>query len=76
MLTQGADEILRQCIALVNISADLANEAFLALSFGFWLNIALIISVAHRFLIGNNSCLGNGADEHTVGIKVNVLLHL
>lgn len=76
MLTKGTDNILGQGVALVDITANLTYKALLALGFGLRLNVVLIISVGHSCLVGNNSCLGNGADKHTVGIKINVLLNV
>ena len=76
VLAQRADDVLRQGVTLVDPAADLAHEAFLSGGFRLGLYIVLIIGVAHGLVAAEDSCLGNGADEHTVGAKIHILLHL
>ena len=76
MLAKRADEILGQLVALIDISAYLAYPALLAVCFGLWLDIVLIVSIGHCFLVGDNSCFGNAANKHTVSVKVDVAFYL
>ena len=55
VLAKRAYIIIGELLALVDISADLANKAFLALGFGLWLNIILIIGICHCISIGDHS---------------------
>ena len=76
MLAEGADKVLRQGVALVNIAANLADKAFLALGLGLRLYIFLIIGVGDSLGVGNYARLGYAANKHSVGVKVYVLLDL
>ena len=76
VLTEGTDIICRKCIALVNVSAYLADVSLLAFSFGLGLDVVMIVGVGHSFSIGDNSCFGYRADEHSVSVEVDVLLNL
>ena len=76
MLAQRADEVLGQGVAFVDISADFAHIAFFALGLGLRLDVLLIVGVGSGLLVRYDTCLGDFADEHSVGVKVHVLLHL
>ena len=76
MFAQGADEIFRQGIALVNITADFADEALLAFGFRLRLYICVVVGVGHGFAVREHAGLGDGADEHTVCLKIHILFHL
>ena len=76
VLTQGANEILGELLALVNVTADLANVSALPLGFGSGLYVIVVIGIGHGFTIRQNTRLGNGADEHSVRIHIDILLDL
>ena len=75
MFAERADEIFRKLITFVNISAHLAYEAFLAFRCRLRFYIVLIVVVGHGLDFGDHAGLGNAADEHSVGVHVNVLLY-
>ena len=75
MFAKGTDEILGKRVALVDISADFAHKAFFALCLWLGLDIAVIVAVGHCFLVGDDSCFCYRADEHTVGVKVDILFN-
>ena len=75
VLAQRADDIVRQVFALVDPAADLADPA-LFVGFGLGLDVVLIIGIGHGLGLGEDLRLGDGADEHAVGIEVHVLLDL
>ena len=66
MFAERADEIFRKFITLVNISAHLAYESFLAFRCRLWFYIVLIVVVGHGLDFGDHTGLGNAADEHSV----------
>ena len=74
MFTKGTDEVLGKNVAFIYIAANFTYIAFACVWLGF--NVCVVVSVGHRFGVINNSCLGNGADKHTVSVKVHVLLNL
>ena len=76
MLAQGAYDIIGQRVAFVDPAADLADEAGLALGLGLGLDRVLIVGVGHGLVVRENTSLGDGADEHAVGIQIDILLHL
>ena len=76
VLAQGADNVVGQGVALIDPAADLAHEAFLALGLGLGLDVVLVVGVGHGLLIGDHPGLGDGADEHAVGVQVHKALHL
>ena len=76
VLAEGADEVLGELVALVDVTADLADVALLAVRFGLGLNVCVVIDVGHGLLIREDSRLAYRADEHSVCVKVNVLLDL
>lgn len=76
VLAKRTDKVLGEGIALINITADFAYKALLALSLRLGLNIILIVGVGHCLLIVDYSCLGDAADEHSVSIEVNVGFNL
>jgi len=76
MLTERADEILGQDITLVNVAADLADVALFALGLGLGLDVFVVVAVGHRFCVIDNARFGDRADEHSVGIKIDILLNL
>ena len=45
MLAERADEVFRQCVALIDVAANFADESFLALGRRFWLHVILIVCV-------------------------------
>lgn len=75
VFAERADEIFRKLITFVNISAHLAYEAFLAFRCRLRFYIVLIVVVGHGLDFGDHAGLGNAADEHSVGVHVNVLLY-
>ena len=76
MLTQRADEIIRQVFAFVDISTDFTYPTFFAVCIRSGLNVFLIICVGHSIQIGKHTRLGHGADEDTVAAQINVLFNL
>ena len=70
MLTQRTYDVIRELVALVDISADLTYEAFLAFRFRLRLDVLLVVGVRHGLLIGKHSGLSHGTNEHAVGIKI------
>ena len=76
MLAEGAHEVVGQGIALKDVSADLADVAFFARGFGLGLHVLVVIIIGHGLAVGDDSRLGDRADEHAVGIQIHVLLHL
>ena len=74
MFAERADEIFRKVLALVNVSADLADPAFLAFGLGLRLNICLIVGVGHRVLVADHAGFGDGAEEHAVRAEIDVIL--
>ena len=76
MLAQGADDVLRQLVAFVDPAADLADKALLALCLRLGLHVLLVVGVGHGLGVGHDPGLGDGADEHAVGIQVHIVLHL
>ncbi len=75
VLTYGADKVLGKLITLVNIAADFADIALLALGLGLGLDIALVEVVGHGLVVGHDAGLVHGADEHAVSVQVDILLH-
>ena len=75
MLAERTDKVLVKLLALVNVAADLANVPLLALGLRFGFNVRVVVIVCHSCLVGNNASLGHGAYEHTVSIKIYILLH-
>ncbi len=55
MFAERADEIFRKFITLVNISAHLAYESFLAFRFRLWFYIVLIVVVGHGLDFGDHT---------------------
>ena len=49
VLAQGADEVLGERISLVDVAADLADVALLAVGLGLGLDVLLIIGARSRF---------------------------
>ena len=76
MLAERTYEVLGQLVTLVHISANLADIALFTCGFGLRLDIVLVVGIGHGLLVGKHSCFGDGADEHSVGIKVDILLNL
>ena len=76
MLAEGADEILGERIAFIDVAADLADVSLFALGFGLRLHVVLIIGVGHGLLVGKHSRFRYGADEHTVRVEIDVLFNL
>ena len=76
VLAKRADIVLGQSVALVDVSAYLANIALFAFGFRLWLYVALIVCVGHRFFIREDSCFAYRADEHSVSVKIHILLYL
>ena len=76
MLADRADKIGRQGIALVNVAADFADITFFYRGLGFGLDVALIISISHGFLIGNQLGFFNRANKHSVCTKVDINFYL
>ena len=70
MLAKGTDEVLGKLIALVNIAADLADEALLSARFGLGLDVALVIGVGHAGGSGDHAGFGDRADEHSVRVSM------
>ena len=76
VLAQGADDVIRQGFAFVHPTTNLADVALLALGLGLGLDAVLIVGVGHGGLVRNHPCLGDGADEHAVGVQIHIALHL
>ena len=68
MLAPGADKVLGQGVALVDIAADLADIALLALGLGLGLDVCVVVGVGHGLTIRDGASLGDGADEQTVAL--------
>ena len=76
VLAQGADKVLRQGFALIDVAADRADVALLALGLGFGLDVCVVVGVGHGLAVRDGTGFGDGADEHTVALQIHVLLHL
>ena len=76
MFTEGADKVIGKLLSLVDVSTDLANVALLTLGGRLRLDVCMVVRVGHSLAIRDNPRFRNGADEHTVCIKINVLLDL
>ena len=76
MLAERTDEILGQLFALIDVAAYLAYPALFAFCLGLGLDVVLVVGVGHGLLVGENSRLSDAADEHTVGVEVDVVLNL
>ena len=76
MFAERADEIFRKLITLVNISAHLAYESFLAFRCRLWFYIVLIVVVGHGLDFGDHAGLGNAADEHSVSAEIHIVFYL
>ena len=76
MLAKRADKVVGQRLAFVNVAAYLANVALLAFGFGLGFNVFVVVSVGHCLSVGKHSRLGNGANKHSVCVKVYILLDL
>ena len=76
MFAQGADDVIGQRLAFVDPAADLADVALLAFRCGLGLDVVLVVGVGHGLPVGDNSGLGDGADEHAVGAQIHVIFHL
>lgn len=76
MLAQRAHNIVRQSLTLIYPTANLADIALLSLGLRLRFYIILVEGVGHGFVVGDNSCLVNGADEHTVGIQIHIAFYL
>ena len=76
VFAKGTNKIFRKLVALIDIAADLADKALLALRLGLGLHMILIIGVGHGVLIRKHSGLADGADEHSVGVQIHILLYL
>ena len=76
MLTERAYDIVRKLIAFIDISADLTYITLLAFRFRLRLNVLLVVCVGHGLLVREHSRLGHGADEHTMCIKIDIVLDL
>ncbi len=75
MLAKRANEIIGQIGSFVDIAANGADIAPLALGLGFRLDVLLIVRVGHRLKIAHHACFGNGADEHPVCVEIDILLY-
>ena len=62
MQAEGADEIVGK-LALVDISAYLADVALFALGIWFGLYVAVVIGVRHGLGVGYNSRFGHLAEK-------------
>lgn len=69
MLAQRADKVVGQLVALVDITAHLAYEAFLALGLWLRLHITLVIVVGHSLHVGDHAGFCHCTDEHAVCVK-------
>ena len=76
VLAKRADEVVGKLTLIVYEAADGANVALLPCYLRLGLNVILVIGIGHRFSIGDDSCLGYRADEHSVSIEVNVAFYL
>ena len=76
MLAERTYKILGKLVSLIDITANLADKAFLALGLRLRLNVLLIIGICHCLGVRNNPRLGDRADKHSVGVEVNILLNL
>ena len=61
MLAQRADDILGELVALVDVAANLADEAFFALGLGLRLDILLIVGVGHGLPVIDDAGFGHAA---------------
>ena len=75
VLAQRTNEIIGQRFALVDVSADLANVALLAVCLGLGLYVFMVVCVGHRLAVRDDSRFINRADEHAVRAEINVVLH-
>ena len=72
---EGADEIVGE-LTLVDVSADLANVARLALGLGLGLYVAVVIRIGHSLGVRDDSRLGDAADEQAMSSEIEILLDL
>ena len=75
MLAQRADEVFRNRIALVDVSADVADPS-LDFFLRSGLDVVLVVAVRHGLDVVQDRALGDLADEQPVGIHVDGLQDL
>ena len=75
MFAQWADEIIRQCVSLINIAADLAHKPLLPFCLGLWFHIFLIIRVCHGRLIAEHTGLCYTANKHSMRVQIHILFY-
>ena len=66
MLAKRADIVCGKLLALVDISADLADVSLLSCRFGLGLHIFVVVIVCHGRLVAHHACLRHRADKHSV----------
>ena len=76
MLTQRADEIIREHIPFIDVTADFAYKTLLAFGLGLGLNIVLVIGVGHGILVAHDAGLSDRTDKHAVRAEIHILFHL
>ena len=76
MLAKWANIVFGDWIAFIDVATDFAHPTFFAFGVRLRFDVGLIISVGHCFYVGNDSCFGHGADEHSVSVKVNIFFNL
>ena len=73
MFAQGADEILGQFIAFVEVAANFANKAFFLGLLGLRLDVCVVISISYAFAAAENFGIGDLADKHSVAAQIHAL---
>ena len=76
MAAKRADEVVRQLVSLINVSADPAYESFPAGGIRLWFYVAVIVGITHGLDPGYNTGLGNAAYEHPVRTEINIAFNL
>ena len=74
MFTERTDEIVRQFLTFVDITADLTYPARLAFRLRLRLDILLVVRVGHCLFFGEDSGFRHGTDKHSMCAQIHVIL--
>ena len=75
VLAQRTDEVIRQGISFIDVSAHLADKTFASFCLRFWLDVVLIVGVGHRRCAVDDAGFGYGTDKHAMGSQILVVFH-
>ena len=76
MLTKGAYIILGKRLSLIDKSADFTNVSFFTFCLRLGLNVIIVIRICHGRQLRDYACFCYGADEKSVGVKVDIVFYL